>query len=185
MISTLLLSVFPALSASNIAFEKLFQAPSTNNLRSKYVTDYYPLTRYTNLKIKLYQIQERSHGLVNLEIIGLSNEKRDIYLAKAGDPSKTPVMIITQQHGNEPLTTEAGLRLLEEFSWGDANARKILDHLYVLMVVRANPDGSEINSRYTVNPSAPARDTENGYYTSEGVGYDMNRYHYVTGWKKA
>lgn len=186
MICTLLMSVSPALSAYSDAFDKLF-APAFEKInRSRnYVTDYYPLTRYTNLKIKLYQIQERSHGLINLEVIGQSTQKRDIYLAKVGDPSKTPVMIVTQQHGDEPLPTEAALKLLEELSWGDANAKSILDHLYVLIVVRANPDGSEVNSRYTVNPMAPAKDKENGYYTSEGVGYDMNRYHYVTGWEKS
>lgn len=175
--------IVPATAGSSDAFEALFTTGKT--ARSGYVTDYYPLTRYTNLRIKLQQIAERSHGLVQIEVIGLTNEKREILMAKVGDCTKPPVLIVTQQHGDEPLTTEAGLKLLEELSWGDANAKKILDKIYLLMVVRANPDGSEKNWRYNVDPTVPAADTANGYYTSKGRGYDMNRYHYVTGWEKS
>ncbi|HEY5674874.1 MAG TPA: M14 family zinc carboxypeptidase [Malonomonas sp.] len=71
------------------------------------------LSSYPELVMQLQQIEKTSKGLVQLEVIGTSNQGRDIYLAKAGNPQNPAVMIITQQHGNEPMTTEAALQLLK------------------------------------------------------------------------
>ena len=94
------------------------------------------------------------------------------------------VMIITQQHGNEVMTTEAALRMIQFLSTGSNKAMDILDYLYVLIVPRVNPDGAELYQRYNVDPDAPARNTSEGFYTSwtAGVGWDINRYHWVTDW---
>src|SRR5450756_2509573 len=59
---------------------------------------------YDQLVKALKEIEERSKGEVNLEVIGQSNQGRDIYMAKAGHGPDN-VMIITQQHGNEPHGT--------------------------------------------------------------------------------
>ena len=145
------------------------------------------LSSYPELVMKLQQIEQTSKGLVQLEVIGKSNQGRDIYLAKVGHPDKPAVMIITQQHGNEPMTTEAALKLLMFLSAGSNQAQAILDNLYVLVVARVNPDGAELFHRYNDDPTAPARNTTEGFYTSptSGVGWDTNRYHWVTGWEES
>jgi hypothetical protein len=150
----------------------------TQNVSLKRLNDYPQLVK------RLQQIEKTSKGLVELEVIGETNEGRDIYLAKIGHPSNDAVMIITQQHGNEVMTTEAALKLIQFLSTGSARAREILDRLYVLIVPRVNPDGAEMYWRYNVDEDAPARNTSEGFYTSwtAGIGWDVNRYHWVTDW---
>ena len=105
------------------------------------------------------QIEKSSKGLVELEPIGQTNYGRDIYLAKVGNAENTPVMIMTQQHGNEPMTTEAALQLLKTLGTGSKQAMKILDNLYVLLVIRVNPEGSELFTRGNADWEAPPRDS--------------------------
>lgn len=50
--------------------------------------------------------------------------------------------------------------------------------MYVLIIVRVNPDGAELWQRYNDDPTAPDRDTNRYLYTSVGVGWDINRYHF-------
>ncbi len=142
------------------------------------------LSSYPQLVKQLKQIEKTSKGLVQLEVIGTSNQGREIYLAKAGNPDNDPVMIITQQHGNEPMTTEAALSLLKFLASGSKPAQAILEKLYVLIIPRVNPDGAEAFHRYNVDPAAPESNTAEGFYTSSeaGVGWDINRYHWVTDW---
>ena len=58
-------------------------------------------------------------------------------LQKSGRPT---VLIIGQQHGNEPAGGEAALALAAELA--DPEGAKRLDHVNVLIVPRANPDGA-------------------------------------------
>ena len=145
------------------------------------------LNSYPELVMQLQKIERTSKGLVELEVIGTSNQGRDIYLAKAGFPENPAVMIITQQHGNEAMTTEAALKLLKFLSTGSNQAQAILDNLYVLVVARVNPDGAELYHRWNADPTAPARNTSEGFYTdyTSGVGWDINRYHWVTDWEES
>jgi len=87
---------------------------------------------------------------LRVRILGLSQEQRAIpllifarpavadggELAKNGKPT---VLMIGQQHGNEPAGGEAALALAAELTGG---AAQVLDHLNVLIVPRANPDGA-------------------------------------------
>jgi hypothetical protein len=95
-------------------------------------------------------LSRRSPDL-RVRIIGSSQEARAIPLlvfarpspadggdlAKAGKPT---VLIIGQQHGNEPAGGEAALALAAELA--DATRPGILDQINVLIVPRANPDGA-------------------------------------------
>ncbi len=133
---------------------------------------------YDELVKALKQTEKSSKGLVQLEVIGYTNQGREIYMAKIGDPNKTPVMIQTQQHGNEPIGTESALKIIKSLSTGNASAMRILNELYVLIIVRVNPDGAELWQRYNDDPTAPNRKTSKYIYTSGGVGWDINRYHF-------
>ncbi len=161
------------------------------------------LSSYDELVKRLNQIEKSSKGLVELEVIGQTNYGKDIYLAKVGDPTNDAVMIMTQQHGNEPMTTESALKLLQKLGAGGKNAQEILDELYVLIIVRVNPEGAELFTRGNADFDAPPRDSRSCFdadgnvdpaLINQGRGvfsttyvdpdgnlwsnYDINRYHW-------
>ena len=88
---------------------------------------------------------------LRVRIVGRSQEERAIALlifarpaiadgselAKNGKPT---VLMIGQQHGNEPAGGEAALALAAELSGG--SSAQVLDHVNLLIVPRANPDGA-------------------------------------------
>lgn len=145
---------------------------------------------------------------LRLEQAGSSNEGRPIWLARLGNSDKPAVMIITQQHGNEPHGTEAAVNLIKRLASGGALSRQVLDNLQVLIVPRVNPDGAERFSRGNMDFSAPqtsadclrADGTLNPAKLDQHLGanvtaftnadgqrqfsYDINRYHW-TDWSKS
>ncbi len=160
-------------------------------------------TDYEQLTDTLQGIDSRS-DVVDVVSAGTTTHGRDIWLARIGDPSKTPVMIITQQHGDEPHGTEAALHVIQKLSTNSAVARQILDELYVLIMPRVNPDGSTIPERGNTDFSAPVRNSRScfdsdgtiigsrldqgrGVFTTDLItadgdalwSYDVNRYHWM------
>jgi hypothetical protein len=128
---------------------------------------------YEQLVAELHRIEDSSRGRVELEVIGTSNEGRDIYLARVGSGERS-VLYLTQQHGNEPHGTEAAVQALRTLGSSNHPAvRRIRDELTVLMVVRANPDGSERYWRQNVDPDCDATLAS----CLPGRGYDPNRWH--------
>jgi len=126
---------------------------------------------YNELVAKLHDLEKNSDGAIQLDVIGKSNEQRDIYAAKIGT-GKRKVMFITQQHGNEPVGTESALHLLETLSTSyHPIIADILDQITLTIVVRANPDGAERGWRFNYDPEVTPE------YGKKGQGYDMNRYH--------
>ena len=100
--------------------------------------------------------------------LGSSQQGRPLealVLTKAGatDPAtmlaagKPTVLLIGQQHGNEPAGSEALLVLARELAQG--LLEPLLDRINEIIVARANPDGAAANTRVTAN------------------GIDMNRDH--------
>ncbi|MEU6037803.1 M14 family zinc carboxypeptidase [Actinomadura sp. NPDC047616] len=129
------------------------------------------LHTYAELTTALHSLEERSKGAVDVESIGKTHEGRDIWSATVGTGS-TKVLYITQQHGNEPLGTEAALQLLQRIGTSKAAwAKDVLDDVTLRVVVRANPDGTERYQRQNVDPDC------SGAYCRTGVGFDINRYH--------
>ena len=150
---------------------------------------------YEELTDRLMKIEKSSKGLVEIEEAGVTGEERSIWLVKIGDPDNPPVLIFTQQHGDEPHGTEAALDLIKFLGTGSAQAKKILDELYVLIIPRVNPDGAEIPTRGNADFTALPRDTGQcpaaGGSDLSGTGifstrfrdtslysYDINRYHW-------
>jgi hypothetical protein len=134
--------------------------------------------------------------------IGLSTQGRELWGARLGNENGTKVLIITQQHGNEVQSTEAALKVIQNMALSK-NHRMLdmLDKLNILFIVRANPDGGEPSpecfigtplgiviqedcamTRTNVDPQAGGAyedDSEEGFFGTVGVGYNLNRYHYV------
>ena len=156
---------------------------------------------YEQLTAKLQQIEKRSKGLVEIESVAVTNQGRDVWLVKVGDPKNTPVLIMTQQHGNEPHGTEAAIDVIKTLTSGAG--RSILDELYVLIIPRVNPDGSEFPTRGNTNFDTPRRNSRDcfddngmtipdqldqgrGVFSTNFVdengdrfsSYDINRYHW-------
>jgi hypothetical protein len=67
-------------------------------------------------------------------------------LRRNGRPT---VLIIGQQHGNEPAGGEAALVIIERLARGDLAS--LLDRIKVVVVPRANPDGAEAFRRTTTS----------------------------------
>lgn len=143
----------------------------------------YWVTGYQDVVNALQYHQARSRGLMQLEVVGQSNQfRRDLYLAKIGNPANTPVMIISQQHGNEVINTESTLQLIQ-WLYSSPAAAPIRDRLYVLLMPRVNPDGTENYVRYNYDPSAPPNANAQGIFSGAipgARGWDINRYHDTT-----
>jgi hypothetical protein len=104
---------------------------------------------------------------MRMRTAGRSQEERTIPLVVFAHPptlsaaelaanGKPTVLVIGQQHGNEPAGGEAALALALQLA---GERRAVLDRVNVLIVPRANPDGAQNFTRGTVN------------------GFDVNRDH--------
>ncbi|XVH32366.1 M14 family zinc carboxypeptidase [Haloferacaceae archaeon DSL9] len=113
---------------------------------------------YEELRATLDRLQHDSGGAVSVDFVGESVEGRALPLATVGDGA-TDVFIATEQHGDEPTGTEAGLQILRTLGAGGGPSRSILDELTVHVLLRVNPDGGERDQRVNVE------------------GFDPNRYH--------
>lgn len=74
-------------------------------------------------------------------------------LRRAGRPT---VLLIGQQHGNEPAASEALIVIAQELAQGSLQA--LLEHINVVILPRANPDGAHSNQRATANGIDANRD---------------------------
>ncbi len=88
-----------------------------------------------------------------LETIGRSQQGRAMALvvlsSSRGFDARLPtVMLLAQQHGNEPAGGEAALVLAQTLA-GERSA--LLDRVNVLIVPRANPDAAERHTRVSAN----------------------------------
>ena len=96
---------------------------------------------------------QRESPHARLEIAGRSQDGLPLPLLLLSawgtpDPARPTVLVIAQQHGNEPAGGEAALalaRLLAGPRWS------LLDRVTVLILPRANPDGAERFARATAN----------------------------------
>ncbi len=168
-------SILAGTSLAVLAFATPTAAHSQVNNRPYWVSSYQELTG------ALQYHEARSRGLMQLEVVGQSNQGRNVYLTKIGNPGNTPVMIISQQHGNEAINTESTLQLIQ-WLYSSPAAQSIRDNLYVLLMPRVNPDGTEGFVRFNFDPSAPQSNNALGIFSGSipgGRGWDINRYHDV------
>ncbi|WP_433633941.1 M14 family zinc carboxypeptidase [Halomicrococcus sp. NG-SE-24] len=142
----------------------------------------------------LQQLEERYPDRVSVTEIGRSNQDRPIYAVSIGAknekqcPETTDVMAIGQQHGDEMISSAEGLlSVAQHLASKKGQAKKLLSEVTVHIVPRVNPDGFVARQRYNVDTDAPARGEgddifggDAGFYTAgeEGIGWDINRYHW-------
>jgi murein tripeptide amidase MpaA len=107
--------------------------------------------------VRLLQLGSSQTG-VPLEALHFSREP--VALAAAGTTASAPrpvVLLIGQQHGDEPAGSEALIVIARELDRGSLAA--LLDRIDVVILPRANPDGAAAGQRGTAS------------------GIDMNRDH--------
>jgi hypothetical protein len=98
---------------------------------------------------------QRDTGGFALRRIGRSQRGEPIPLlvftrrSAGGSAHRPTVLIVAQQHGNEPAGSEAALVIATRLARGDL--RGLLDRIDVLVVPHANPDGAEAFVRDTAS----------------------------------
>ncbi|MFB4165082.1 M14 family zinc carboxypeptidase [Alteribacillus sp. JSM 102045] len=101
------------------------------------------LTSYEEMVKKLDRVNKKVDHM-SVEVIGESVKGRDLHLVKFGDDENNPtLLLLTQQHGNEPLLTESVLKVIQELSANSKEVKNLLDQVNILFVPRLNPDGAE------------------------------------------
>ena len=83
---------------------------------------------------------DMEYDTLDLEQIGSSIAGNPLYAANVGT-GETELVIITQQHGDEPTGTEGALLFLDWMSGETAGAAEAREALSVTVVPRVNPDG--------------------------------------------
>jgi len=102
----------------------------------------------------------RGSGRVEIETMGRSQEGRAMLLlvisGKAGfDPSLPTVMLLGQQHGNEPAGGEAALAVARQLAVVRSD---LLERVNVLVIPRGNPDAAEHFARVSTDGTDVNRD---------------------------
>lgn len=91
--------------------------------------------------VKYLKTLEAKQDALELEVIGQTVKGRDIYLAKyISNPENPTILFLTQQHGNEQLTTEGALEFMKHL--GTNKTKGVLDNVNVLVIPMLNADGA-------------------------------------------
>ncbi|MGP4070154.1 M14 family zinc carboxypeptidase [Halobacillus sp. B29] len=107
-------------------------------------------TDYGQLVKKLEKIERSSQGRVDVEVVGQSNQGRDIYQARVGTGDRV-ILIESEIHGNEKTGTEAILNLLQHLgSSNSPDVKAMLEEVTLVTLPKMNPDASELDRRGNV-----------------------------------
>ncbi|MGG3912937.1 M14 family metallopeptidase [Rossellomorea vietnamensis] len=130
------------------------------------------LHSYEEMANMLQHLDQKSDAL-SLEVFGQSVKGRDLYLAKFGNNEDNPtVLYLTQQHGNETLTTEGALQFIKQLTSNSKEVNELLENVNILVVPRLNVDGAEGDVDFSLDDYVAGTHTR---YNANGV--DLNRDH--------
>lgn len=131
------------------------------------------LATYEQL-VSFLRDQDARQDAMELEVIGQTVKGRDIHLVKyVTDPAKPTILYLTQQHGNEQLTTEGAMEFIRHL--GAAKSSGILDGVNILIVPMLNADGAMGDVNFPLDDYLAKGDRHLTRYNAEGV--DLNRDH--------
>lgn len=127
---------------------------------------------YEEMVSMLQHLDQKSDALT-LEAYGQSVKGRDLYLAKFGNNEENPtVLYLTQQHGNEALTTEGALQFIKHLTSNSKEVKEMLENVNILVAPRLNVDGAEGDVDFSLNDYVAGTHTR---YNANEV--DLNRDH--------
>lgn len=118
--------------------------------------------------------QDSKQAAMELEVIGQTVKDRDIYMAKyLSNPDNPTILFLTQQHGNEQLTTEGALEFIKHL--GTNKLKDVLDHVNVLVIPMLNADGAMGDVNFSLDNYLADGDRHLTRYNANGI--DLNREH--------
>lgn len=118
--------------------------------------------------------QDAKQSALELEVIGQSVKGRDLFLAKyLSDPANPTILFLTQQHGNEQLTTEGALEVIKHLGTGRMSS--VLDNVNILVLPMLNPDGAMGDVDFPLDDYLAKGDRHLTRYNANKV--DINRDH--------
>ncbi|MBU8878106.1 carboxypeptidase [Bacillus sp. FJAT-29790] len=118
--------------------------------------------------------QDAKQAAMELEVIGQTIKGRDIYMAKyISNPSNPTILFLTQQHGNEQLTTEGALEFIKHL--GTGKTKGVLDNVNVLIIPMLNADGAMGDVNFSLDNYLADGDRHLTRYNANYV--DLNREH--------
>lgn len=118
--------------------------------------------------------QEAKQSSMELEIIGKTVKNRDIYMAKyLTNPDNPTILYLTQQHGNEQLTTEGALEFIKHL--GTGKTKGLLDKVNILIIPMMNADGAMGDVNFSLEDYLADGDRHLTRYNANNV--DLNREH--------
>ena len=131
------------------------------------------LHTYNDL-VDFLKTQDAKQDAMKLEVIGQTVKGRDIYLAKyISNPSNPTILYLTQQHGNEQLTTEGALEFIKHL--GTNKMKGVLDQVNILVVPMLNADGAMGDVNFSLDDYVADGGRHLTRYNA--VGADLNRDH--------
>ncbi|MGP4078831.1 M14 family metallopeptidase [Pseudalkalibacillus sp. R45] len=117
--------------------------------------------------------QDKKSEALTVESYGKSVKDRDLYLAKfISNPENPTILFLTQQHGNETLTTEGALKMIQHLTSNGKEVQDILEKVNVLIAPRLNVDGAEGDVNFSLEDYVSGTHTR---YNANEV--DLNRDH--------
>ncbi|MGD6847784.1 M14 family metallopeptidase [Rossellomorea aquimaris] len=130
------------------------------------------LHNYEEMVSMLQHLDQKSDAL-SLEVYGQSVKGRDLYLAKFGTNENNPtILYLTQQHGNETLTTEGALQFIKHLTSNSKEVKEMLENVNILVAPRLNVDGAEGDVNFSLEDYVSGTHTR---YNANEV--DLNRDH--------
>ena len=118
--------------------------------------------------------QEAKQRDMELEVIGQSVKGRDLYLVKyIKNPENPTILFLTQQHGNEQLTTEGALEFIKHL--GTGKMKGVTDGVNILIVPMLNADGAMGDVDFSLDDYVASGGRNLTRYNALGI--DLNRDH--------
>jgi hypothetical protein len=128
-----------------------FAEPAETFSTPAFVAGKQDFTSYAEMRAFLDAVASRTNA-IEIAVIGTSQQGREIpavRFKRTGAPSRPRVLLVGQQHGNEPGGGEALLALIAMLADGRLSA--LTGQLDIVIVPRLNPDGAESFVRTSAN----------------------------------
>ncbi|UOE53133.1 M14 family zinc carboxypeptidase [Cytobacillus oceanisediminis] len=143
--------------------------PGTGNgsIQTSILHTYDSLTEYL-------KTQDAKQEAMQLEVIGQTVKGRDIYMAKyISNPENPTILFLTQQHGNEQLTTEGAMEFIKHLGTGKTSG--VLKDVNILVIPMLNADGAMGDVNFSLDDYLADGDRHLTRYNANRV--DLNREH--------
>ncbi|TKD70775.1 M14 family zinc carboxypeptidase [Pseudalkalibacillus hwajinpoensis] len=138
----LTLSLSAVIASLTIAGMPSFAAGNGPDVNGKETVQTAMLTTYEEMSSFLLKENEKQESM-DLEVIGKTTKGRDIFLVKyITNPENPTILYLTQQHGNEALTTEGALDYIRHLGSNSKSNKELLQNVNILIVPMYNADGA-------------------------------------------